>query len=247
MIKYRPQSKAPALRLGSPGVSHRSELPMTDTSIPKRKECKRCHEEKNLSEFYEAKGCKDGHASLCKVCYRDVRKYNRSKPREVPSIKSEAKAIKHLRRQGIFATPGKMSELRHLDVIAWGCVGIEVKTSRPDEEGKYLFGFTPTQRKRGIRGDFILLVCEGKETTYHLFPSKHPAFYMNGRLKKGFSYDPYQTKRKSGHGMRLTRALMEQFKDRWELIEQRRCEIEHELSTGEKAEYLYRRQLSLFP
>lgn len=33
------------------------------------KTCKDCKQEKNLSDFYKAKTCKDGHHSYCKICH----------------------------------------------------------------------------------------------------------------------------------------------------------------------------------
>jgi hypothetical protein len=33
------------------------------------KTCKDCNQEKNLSDFYKAKTCKDGHHSYCKTCH----------------------------------------------------------------------------------------------------------------------------------------------------------------------------------
>lgn len=180
----------------------------------------KCGLVKTLSEFYVHLGYKDGHYSKCKECIKAEQRNRRAPKKQKPGHLSEGEVISLLKAMGVYAAPGKCSEFNYVDVVAWGCVRIEVKTSTRKTDGTYTFAFTPKQRKNGVRGDLIMLVCkDGDSTTHHLFPSNHSCFYMNGRLKGGVMFDPVQTRRKSGHGARITAALMKQHQDAWGLIE----------------------------
>lgn len=46
-----------------------------------RKECKRCHVEKELDEFYINRQCRDGHENVCKACKKEkARKSDPKRP-----------------------------------------------------------------------------------------------------------------------------------------------------------------------
>src|SRR3989304_7966081 len=83
-----------------------------------------------LSEFYQRAGAADGYYTVCKFRKRQENKRYIPKSRHIASYESEAKAIGKLRSVGIYALPGKMSEWRSIDVVAWGCVRIEIKTAQ---------------------------------------------------------------------------------------------------------------------
>lgn len=185
--------------------------------------CSSCKEPLDPSEFYDHPDMKDGKQKKCKACMlRDAKQY-KSKPKQAASNQYELEIINKLKSLNIYAAPGKCSEWKWCDVVAWGCVKVEVKTANQNEKGMFIFSTSRKQQKGGFVADFVVLVCHWKhETTYHVFPANHSTFFMNGRMKRGFSYDPQNTSRKSGRGVRLTNALMNQYKDKWEAIEQKR-------------------------
>lgn len=191
-----------------------------------------------LSEFYRAKSSKNGYQSRCKICHGLQNKMatisRQGNQRGKPGYETEGMVIEELRRQGIYAAPGKSSEFHNLDVVAWGCVRIECKSSIKDRMGRYLFNFN-NQRRKGISADLVVLVCLGDEITFHVFPARHGVFYKHGRVKMGVQYDPYRSHFKGGQvaGARLTTALMNQYQNAWYLIEEKRLEISAALEAAE--------------
>ncbi len=197
------------------------------------KYCTTCKKTKSIEEFYKSRGAADGRQNRCKTCYRVIARCNKAKPKHEASHQSEQYVIDVLKSQGIYCAAGKSSEYKYCDLIAWGCVRIEVKTAN-QKDGAFMFTSTPRQQEHGFVADLVILVCKWEdETTLHIFPSNHPVFYRSGRIKSGFYYDPYIYKRKSGHGGRLTNALMKQHQNRWDLIECKRLEI----ASGEQSEH----------
>lgn len=161
------------------------------------KPCARCKIVKPFSEFYIRPAYKKTddppalpgqYVSECKDCMRARGKINIHPT--VPRTKTEQLAIDYLRRNGVFAAPGKSVYAADVDVVAFGCVWIEVKYARLQHE-KFTFTSTPTQMKRGYRAHIVLLICDyGDEKTYHLFDSDHPVFYKDGHIKSGFTFTP---------------------------------------------------------
>lgn len=209
-----------------------------------------------LTEFYKRRGSKDGRESLCKPCRL---KYGRDNQhlntlachREHPMNPNEALVIDRLRSFGIFASPGKSSIYRWIDVVAWGCVRIEVKASTLHKNGMYQFGIGRGKHgKEKDRSDLVVLVALGDEPSFHVFPSDHPVFYHpNGSPKSAVSYATRGNPPKSGRGVVLNSELMAQAKDRWELVGQRALEISNELrETGvvQLTKETERVQLNLF-
>jgi len=196
------------------------------------KVCKTCHIEKPLTDFYGSPGSKDKHAIICKECAKAYFRQsyptlNRNQRDSASGRPTENFVISKLRSLGIFATSGKASEFKWCDVVAWGCVTIEVKTSALPKDKKFKFNFTPVQQKRGIQAALMLLVCDyGNVATFHMFPSDHPVFYhSDGTLKKGLGYTPGTLSQKMlTNNIALTKTLMTQYENNWGLIE--KCRLE---------------------
>lgn len=206
-------------------------------STPKRT-CTKCKVEKRLDEFYTHSSGKDGHMNTCIECYKQQQKDRRKRPDYHKKSKNEAQTeteglvIARLFREGIFAAPGKSSQWHWIDVTAWGCVKVEVKSSNLMGSG-YQFMFTPKQISKQFQSDIICLLCmNGNDVSYHLFPSDHQVFFLpNGKRKRGLGYDPLSTIRKNGYrfGISLDTPLMNQHKDNWSLIETVRNRIQLEI------------------
>lgn len=153
-------------------------------------------------------------------------------------MRTENLAISKLKEMGIWAQPGKASDAPDVDVTAWGCVWIEVKHARLEPKGsteEFTFTMTPKQVKRGFLADLVMLICEWLPETYtfHLFRADDPVFYMNDRLKTGFTYRPGR-KKALKHGLNrvvMTSYMMDEARERWGLIEDVRCEHSNKLPT----------------
>jgi hypothetical protein len=213
-----------------------------------QKRCKgECGKVKPMTEFYDRLGGKDGKFTKCKECMKAKSNRHPSKPKEIASKASEQDVIDLLRNQGVYAAPGKCSEWKWCDVVAWGCVRVEVKRAKQDENGCFMFSSTPHQRKRGFTADLVVTICEWKDkTSYHVFPANHPVFYNGGKMKQGFWYDPFPVSRNHGRGGRMTNAIMNEHKDKWELVEAKRLDIMNVLVGNEIVITNPNPQLSLF-
>lgn len=193
--------------------------------------CSRCREEKCLSEFYV-----DRHSGLpvnpCIVCKKANAHNQKNVDDKISTVESERWVIERLARVGIHALPGKALSHYYCDVVAWGCVGIEVKSSsfHLDDGHEYFhFGFTHKQKSRGILGQVVVLVCRDVGyNTFHVFPATHPMFYNDdGNLKRAVTYTPMRSK--SGKPSALTDEMMDEAEDRWELVEEVRQQIRRRL------------------
>ena len=207
-----------------------------------KKTCSTCGESKMLSDFYKHPGHGDGHANECKECAKERAHLNRinslgSKKIRKPNSgrPSEQHVIEKLRRMGIYAVSGSATQYSWVDIVVWGCVLIEVKTSYFDGY-QFHFNFTPVQLKRGVQADFILLVCvipQDDVRTYHLFSANHPVFYRVGKHKRSMSYAPGAKPKPRGDiKVSLIDALMKEYENAWHLIEERRVEIQKALREG---------------
>lgn len=146
-------------------------------------------------------------------------------------IASEQDVIAQLNKRGIPAQPAKALAHSFGDIIAWGCVPIEVK-SASYIDGEFSWGFSPRQRKGGIRGMFVVLVCykDGEEPRYHIFDAKHPWFYNNGKLKAGIGYKPVRAN--GGRKRGISDQEFENSRDAWHLIEARFNHVVLRLRSG---------------
>lgn len=212
---------------------------MTTTS-DRTKECRACHIVKPFDEYYRRKGgdgSKPGHyISECRECMRQRNKNYNPVPKQEPRAASEAVAIERLKRMGIHALPGKAVSAADVDVVAWGCVWIEVKYStarKYDASGSPIFQFnlSPEQRRRGFLGHLLMLICDyGDRITYHICPADFPALYRKSWRKTGFTYMPGRqndtaSRIRSYDVAVLNDAWMTEHQDRYDLIEAQRLYI----------------------
>jgi len=152
----------------------------------------------------------------------------KSKQKDIGSNSGEQLVINKLRSLGIYAAPGKSSEYKRLDVVAWGCVRIEVKTARRNKKGGFHFGMGRKRDKEYNRSDIVVLVCIDSDVSFHVFRSNHSAFYHHdGRSKISVQYKEDTKFRHSSAG--LDNEAMAYHLDRWDLIEEARQRIIDEI------------------
>jgi len=118
----------------------------------------------------------------------------------------------------------------HVDVIAWGCVGIEVKRAVFRMPAGYTWTFSP-QQKQALQADVIALIAD--EDIY-LFPANHPVFYRDGQRKDAVCYLPekmrkYRVSLRTG----LTDSEMSKALNAWHLIEVYRVAFGARLRQGQ--------------
>lgn len=186
------------------------------------KVCASCGVHKSFDKFYKRSG-HDSYTSECKACMK-ARSSN-SLPIEEPRAESERIAIEQLQSVGIYCTTGKATAYKWTDVVAFGCVRIEVKYAHIRERRKqetFKFSFTPKQQSNGLLADVIMLICDDfGELSFHLFPARHSVFYMDGRLKSAVEYNPYYedaTHRHHNNRVILTPDLMFEHEDNYSII-----------------------------
>lgn len=200
--------------------------------IDQTRVCKNCGEEKELSDFYFFKRV-NGNVpyDLCKTCYKLYTKKNLQKNPESKKTynQDEQQAIDVLRQNGIYATSGKASEFKWVDIAAWGCVRVEVKTSRLHTSGTYRFTFSAIQRMNRLLADVILLVfiSDNEERDYYVFRADDPVFFSDGQLRQVMTYRPDNQRTQV-----LSSELLEAHKDKWSFIEDVRLEIIQDMLNG---------------
>ena len=187
------------------------------TQSPELRQCARGEKCKHkdgpllpVAEFYRHTNNKY-YNSYCKECCKENSRTQKRPPKKQSGEQTEQTAIKKLRSLGIYAVSGKASEFTHVDVVAWGCVRIEVKAADKKDDGTWNFAFS-SQRNKGIKADFVLLMQRDKDQiAYHLFPVGHPIFFKNGKVKAAVQYIPFAHHRKPG--IYLSTAIMNEHKD----------------------------------
>lgn len=176
--------------------------------------CNTCRQEKPLTEFYD-------YQTRCKSCMYTVnkerRKSNSPKEKLNSIFGSEALVIQELRSRKIPAYPGKAVSFALVDVVAWGCVGIEVKSSQFHVDS-YQWGFSSKQLT-ALQSDVIALVTLDDTPEFYLFPANHPVFFINGKRKHAVSYQPEPYIRRHHDRYVMTDADMREARDRWSLVE----------------------------
>lgn len=197
------------------------------------KECARCEVRKPLSEFYirSGYGTPDNPATIpghyvseCKQCMKDRSRLRVPFDAKEPLIKGEKLAIEYLAMNNIPALPGKAVSHAWTDIVAFGCIGVEVKHAKLKLKrgvDKFTFMATPQQQKNGFRGAIVMLICEYPDRlTYHLFRSTEPVFYMGNRVKSGFDFTPgNDIPLKHGNNrVVMTQPMMDKAQDNTQLI-----------------------------
>lgn len=179
-----------------------------------------------ITEFYTRVGSADGYYTMCKVCFRAISKQHPPKPKGVASYDSEQRVIDKLRSVGIFASPGKQGIWEHTDVLAWGCIRVEVKTAKCKNE-RFVFPLGHKSIERFKAHDVVVLVClhEGQEPSYHVFLSNDAIFYKKGELKNGVTYQPAHKRTMDKGWDTLTTEIMNAHENRWDLIETVRLDM----------------------
>jgi hypothetical protein len=167
--------------------------------------------------FYQHSESKDGLHGHCKACAKKRARTYDNKPKGRPN---EILLVNHLLKHNVFADVGAKFKIYKLaDVVAWGCVTIEMKYSWSEIE-KHKFQFTPRQLKlNGAGVDVICLTTDGMgEMEYHFFDAKDPFFYAGGKLKHSVSYQPYAKWRVEGKEV-LTPDMMDKARNDTSVIE----------------------------
>lgn len=200
---------------------------MSDTIVADIKTCAKCKQVKPASEFYPRSRQPQFTVSECKACMLE-RSKNAVKPVDgVSKVEGERAVMAILAAEGIPSSPGRDLSKKRVDVVAWGCVNIEVKSSRPHKNGSYVFALTPKQKQDGILGDLVVLICKSDTgNTYHVFSVNHPIFYNEGERKGFVVYTPNPKHRKDTRRGKLivplTTQLMREHENSWRLIEEER-------------------------
>lgn len=132
---------------------------------------------------------------------------------------------------GIWATPGKGSIYRYTDVVAWGCVRLEVKTAEINARNIFAFRFSlPTIKAREIDSDFVVLcmLWSNSEPEYSIIPATHSLFKNKNGVRHSVEVNPFP----NGRGVKQTYNALDVFREyqnAWNQIEQRRQEVISEL------------------
>lgn len=206
------------------------------------KTCRRCKSVQPITEFYVRSGITtpehEGHYnSECKTCMRERSQNIGTIHPTVPRQLSEQLGLNALLEHGISALPGKAVSGSHVDLVCWGCVYLEVKYSRLEFQGgqfSFKFSSTPRQVQRGFLAHLVMLICDyDNRQTFHVFRANHEAFYINGHIKTAFLFTPGQTEqiKHVETRIKLLQQTMDEAQDRWDLIEEKRLEIQQQLLT----------------
>lgn len=165
--------------------------------------CTKCQVSKpaTLDYFYKGRTNGDRLTSWCKDCMKALSKTQTYTPKslKVPNV-GEAKAIAYLRGHGIPASGGKhIDTVTWLDVLAWGCVRIEVKYSKTNKQGLWSWMMYSVNDKEitGTLPHLILFIGEDvrtDEAKFYFFDANHPILFNEetGKRKVNVTYN-YQS------------------------------------------------------
>lgn len=200
---------------------------MTTPIVPQSKTCTNCHIEKPVTEFYPRPKGAGLYTSECKDCMKLRSKNQTARAKEwTPKDTGESLVFNKLMSMGIWTAPGRtLKDFPFVDLVAWGCVGIEIKTARQKRSNKYInFGFSPDQIEHGIRGDIIILLDHTSASPrFYVFPARHSAFYRNGILKSVVTITPDRIKSVRKHRgatlSLLTQEILDKHENAWDIIE----------------------------
>lgn len=177
--------------------------------------CKTCENTYPATDEYFYRHTYGSLNGDCISCYKIKRYANRNKASKLPSNLGEILAIEYLKSVGIYATSGKASIYRRIDVIAWGCVKIEVKHS---QEFKWSFKFG-NNKPPDIPDVTMLIGLLDGVNKFYLFPYNHPVFFRdNNSRKTQVNYIP-NVSRKQHKYMVLNERLLLEHENNTSLIE----------------------------
>lgn len=197
--------------------------------------CPDCCTWKDPSEFSMRKrvGAAPKPYRVCRKCWKI--KYpdkTNNKKYDDFSRPEEQALVATLVKNGIFATRGRVTQFKRADVVAWGCVPIELKTSTVHKRGEFRFGFTVDQINGGLQADVIVLAFVKEDAIdYHVFFANDPLFFQeSGRRKSTLVTTPNNLyNNQSALELRLADS-----KDAWDIIEDIRQNIINDLISGRK-------------
>lgn len=217
------------------------------TTVPQSDEqgkvCTSCKNWHPYTNYYVRSGIttptQDGHYnSHCKDCMKTAVRKRGTIPAMLPYKETERFALDYLHAHGIPALPGKAVAAADVDVVAFGCVWIEVKWGvRADGEERFAFPVTPKQAERGFLAHVVMLICDYEDergVTVHLFDAQDEVFYIDGRLKHGFTFRPGAMKALK-HGENrvvMTQPMMDAAQDNVALVEAVLARIRRLLADG---------------
>lgn len=198
--------------------------------------CKVCKIEKDLHNDFYASTNRTGYDTTCKVCrlaqqaMRDKAKKNHPPKHNL----HEQDFIQACYERGIYAVQATTTKNhKFCDVVAWGCVRIEVKYPDIINDGNmYHWRFTVNQAHKRLPVDLIVLVteCFG-QTHYHIFDPLDPVFFNPDQTRKRCL--SYIVEREKGYrteyGVIMTTALLTYYQDAFSKIEDVRLEKSRQL------------------
>lgn len=200
--------------------------------------CKHCKQVKPLSEYYQHPNAKDGLQPYCKDCAKAIsrKSLKRNQPREY-----EVRFVEYLKSKGIYAVVGRSSRTkahRFVDVVAWGCVGIELKTCNVHDNGEIFFSFSIAQTEKMLAQIVAFEIITDGISEYYLIPADHPVLFKNGKRRKAIVIKE-QSGQKPSPRANLIKAVFMQGHNNIELIEQCRIKVSRSLETGHPVGRLY--------
>ena len=135
--------------------------------------------------------------------------------------KTEIDTCDYLLMNGIPAVNGKATHYKYVDLVAFGCVCIEVKYSELTTKNHYQWRAKPRWHNHGIRADVVILaVKRGDYIERTIWDVNEPIFYLpNGQLKQGLSYNPYKRAHASrDYGVSIDKRSWNHHIDRFDII-----------------------------
>ena len=183
----------------------------------KTKRCFDCKETKSLNKFYRNIGTKDGYNDRCIDCSKIYGKTRPHYSRTEVVQPGEIAAIDKLKSLGIYAAPGKCSEFKWVDVVAWGCVRIEVKYTSSSDGNVISWHLGHKDHSRWEDIDLVLFINDKNGVKdYYLIYADNPIFYKeSGEAKTGIAIrmNPKYTRNN-------VRDVVLENQDNWSLIEE---------------------------
>lgn len=204
---------------------------MTTDTLTKK--CSHCNLVKPSSDFYRVSYARHRLGQYCIECTKLIANTNRHPAKYTTNDLLVCK----LNSLGIVAFRGYKPAFSHIDVVAWGCVRIELKASNFNKYGHYHFSLTPKQKQVGWLADVVILMLDPYADTEscHVFMANDPVFYAEGKLKAGLTYTPNadaEIAQQGGRRNPLNDQLMESAKNKWGIIEEMRLCIASKLERG---------------